>query len=452
MSDTAKPSALDDLHIDSRIIRALHEKGFTELTEIQNLTLEPALAGKDILAAAKTGSGKTVAFLVPILHRLLSNESPNSATRALILVPTRELALQIQKAFETFSKYTYVKCGLLIGGEAFKYQISQLRRNPEVLIATPGRLVEHLDKGSASLSDLECLVLDEADQMLKMGFSEDLNRIATASKYERQNFLFSATLKQKGMHRIQEWLSDPFEVNLDRSLEVNSAITQQVIFADDQKHKEKLCVALIHQVAEENLDSKVFVFSNTRAQCQQLGNFLKYKKIKAGIIHSEIPQSERKQVMNNFRQGSLKVLVATDVAARGLDIDNVELVINYTVAQTGDDHTHRIGRTGRAGKLGKAISLVSSLEYNTMSSIERYLKINAKRITIEGLVADYKGPKKVKASGKAAGSKKKKLDKKDKKNAIKGGAKATAKKKPAKAAKPKMTTSGDGHGALRKRK
>ncbi len=453
MSDSTTIPTLDHLPIDARISRALMEMGFTELTEIQNLTLAPAITGQDILAAAKTGSGKTAAFLLPILHKLLTNEAPNTDTRALILVPTRELALQIQKAFEEFAKYTYIKCGLLIGGEAFKYQIAQLRRNPEVLIATPGRLVEHLDKGTASLRDIECLVLDEADQMLKMGFSEDLHRIATAAKSERQNFLFSATLKQKGMHRIQAWLNNPLEVNLDRSLEVNQAITQQVIFADDPKHKEKLCVALINQITSENPESKVFVFSNTRAQCQQLGNFLKYKKVRAGIIHSEIPQSERKQVMNNFRQGSLKVLVATDVAARGLDIDNVELVINYTVAQTGDDHTHRIGRTGRAGKLGRAVSLVSSLEYNTLSSIERYLKINAKRITIEGLVADYKGPKKVKASGKAAGTKKKKLDKKDKKNSKKPKAKNIAKKKAKKtAAQPKVATSGDGFGALRKRK
>lgn len=446
---TSEPQSILSLPLDDRLTRALSEKGFTELTEIQTQTLPEALKGRDIIAAAKTGSGKTAAFLLPILQRMLSNESPNSATRALILVPTRELAIQIQKAFETFAKYTYIKCGLLIGGEAFKYQIAQLRKNPEVLIATPGRLVEHLDKGSAVLSDLECFVLDEADQMLKMGFSEDLNRIATAAKSVRQNYLFSATLKQKGMHRIQEWMQDPLQVNLDRSLEVNQAIEQTVIFADDPKHKEKLCLALIAQVSEESIENKIFIFANTRAQCQQLGNFLKYKKVKAGIIHSEIAQSDRKQVMNNFRHGNLKVLVATDVAARGLDIDNVELVINYTVAQTGDDHTHRIGRTGRAGKQGKAVSLVSAVEYNTLSSIERYLKINAKRIKVPGLEANYKGPKKLKSSGKAAGSKvKKKAAKLDKKS----DKKKKASKKSSKPAKPKMTTSGDGFGALRKRK
>ena len=452
MSESTEIHTLNDLPLDARLTRALIEKGFTELTEIQEQTLPAALEGKDILASAKTGSGKTAAFLLPILQRMLTEPSNNSATRALILVPTRELAIQIQNAFATFAKYTYVKCGLLIGGEAFKFQISQLRKNPEVLIATPGRLVEHLDKGSAVLSDLECFVLDEADQMLKMGFSEDLNRIASAAKSERQNFLFSATLKQKGMHRIQEWMTDPLEVNLDRSLEVNQAIEQIVIFADDHKHKERLCLALIAKVAEDNIDSKVFIFANTRVQCTQLGNFLKYKKIKAGIIHSEIAQSDRKQVMNSFRHGHLKVLVATDVAARGLDIENVELVINYTVAQNGDDHTHRIGRTGRAGKLGKAASLVSSLEYNTYSSTERYLKINAKRVTISGLEADYKGPKKLKASGKAAGSKVKKKAAKLEKKGRKNTKKAVAKKSAKKLAKPKMTTSGDGFGALRKRK
>ncbi len=451
-------NSLNSLELAAPLIRAIEEMGFEEFTEIQQDAIPPALEGKDILASAKTGSGKTAAFLLPILNQLHNQKAPNSGTRALILIPTRELAIQIEKAFEKFARYTYIKCGLVIGGEAFKHQIAKLRRNPEVLIATPGRLVEHLDRGTIDLRDLECLVLDEADQMLKMGFSEDLERIASMAKDERQNFLFSATLKQKGMHRIQQWLQDPYEINLDRSLELNAAITQQIIFADDPKHKEKLTLALIDDIHQEDSKKKIFIFCNTRAQCQQLGNFLKYKKNKVGIIHSEIPQSERKQVMHNFRQGHINILVATDVAARGLDIDQVELVINYTVAQTGDDHTHRIGRTGRAGKNGVAVSLVSGTEYNTMSSIERYLKIKSERRVIKGLEGSYTGPKKTKSNGKATGSKTKDKTKskaKGKTSNKPSNKKTAAKKSPAKkkaAAKGKMVTSGDGHGALRRRK
>jgi len=449
-SNTDSAVAVNSLSIEPAIIRALDELKIDTLTDIQSQTIGAALANQDIIAASKTGSGKTFAFLIPILHRLISNKSPNTATRALVLVPTRELAIQIQQAFEKLARYTYIKCGLVIGGEAFKHQIAKLRKNPEVLIATPGRLVEHLDKGTAELQDLECLVLDEADQMLKMGFSEDLNRIADLAHDERQNFLFSATLKQKGMHRIEEWFKEPLMVNIDQSVSLNQSIEQHIIFADDQKHKEKLTLALIDKLKPE---SKVFIFCNTRAQCQHLGNFLKYKKYKIGIIHSEIAQSERKTTMHNFRKGHLKIVTATDVAARGLDIDQVDLVINFAVAQTGDDHTHRIGRTGRAGKQGKAVTFVTATEYNQISSIERYLKIKSKRSKIDGLEGSYKGPKKVKSSGKASGAKKKDKDLKGKGN--KKVAKKSKANKPAKksATSPKkMTTSGDGFGALKRRK
>ena len=454
MTETSQPISLKYLLLDQRLLRAIEALGYSELTEIQQLSIPAALEGKDILACAKTGSGKTAAFLLPILHRLLSIDAPNTATRALILVPTRELALQTQKGFEKLAQFTYLKSGLVIGGEAFKYQVAKLRKNPELLIATPGRLVEHLDKGSADLRDLECLVLDEADQMLKMGFSEDLTRIVDMANAKRQNYLFSATLKQKGMHRIQEWLQDPVQIDLDHTRHINDAISQQVIFADESKHKEKLTLAILEKSLRENPDGKIFIFCNTRSQCQQLGNFLKYKKFSAGIIHSEIAQSMRKQVMNNFRQSNTQILVATDVAARGLDIDNVDLVLNYSVSHTGDDHTHRVGRTGRAGKKGLAINLIEALEYNKFSSIERYLGFNAQRINIDGLEAKYQGPKKVKRSGKAAGSKTKKPNKKSPSNK----AQKPKKKKPKHKAQAekntdkKMVTSGDGFGALRKKR
>jgi ATP-dependent RNA helicase SrmB len=395
-----------DLGLHQQLLKAVDRAGFKALTEVQAKAIPLALEGKDLMVSAKTGSGKTAAFFLPTLHFMLSKDSPNSGTRALILVPTRELALQTKKAFEMFSGFTQIKCGVIIGGEAFKHQIASIRKNPEIIVATPGRLVEHIEKGSINFEDLEVLILDEADRMLDMGFDEDMTLIADACNPNRQNLLFSATLTHSKIPNIQAILRNPISIEVDSHRQAHSNIKQQLVLADDEKHKTMLIIGLI---AEEKAE-RVIVFCKTREQCQELGNVLKYKKLKAAYLHGEIPQSERKQVMSRFRDGKLNVLVATDLAARGLDILNVDLVINYSVAQSGDDHVHRVGRTGRAGEDGMAITLVNQQEYNLMSSIERYLKISFEHRYIQGLKALFKGPKKVKKSGKAAG-KKKKVDK-----------------------------------------
>jgi ATP-dependent RNA helicase SrmB len=356
------------------------------------------------MVSAKTGSGKTAAFLLPMLDHMLRVEvSRGSGTRGLILLPTRELALQTVKTFEALAKFTPITCGIVIGGEAYKYQIASLRKNPEVIIATPGRLVEHLEKGSIDFKDLEFLVLDEADRMLDMGFTEDMNKIAASCKAQRQNLLFSATLKHRNFGHIQSILNNPVSIEVDSFKEGHSQITQQMILADDDNHKQKLICALVEEEGAE----KVFVFCKTRAQCTEVGQHLAKTELKVGYLHGEIAQSDRKQVLNRFRDGKLQVLVATDVAARGLDVTDVDLVINYTVAHSGDDHVHRVGRTGRAGKQGKAVMLVDRVDWNKNSSIERYLKIRFEHRAIKGLKADYKGPNKVKKSGKAAGASKK---------------------------------------------
>ncbi|MFP6805759.1 MAG: DEAD/DEAH box helicase [Pseudomonadales bacterium] len=414
-----------ELPLHQNLIKGLDKLGFSEATEVQVQSIPPALAGKDLMISAKTGSGKTAAFVLPMLNRLLENEAPKTDTRALILLPTRELALQTQKSFEKFAAFTDIKCGLIIGGEAFKHQIQTLRKNPEVLIATPGRLVDHIEKGHASLKDLEVLILDEADRMLDMGFADEMNKIADACKHERQNLLFSATLQHKAMGRIAAILKDPVSIVIDKHRQAHSHIVQQFVLADDVKHKVKLVAAL---VAEEKA-SKVFVFCNTRDQCEQVGKSLGQAGIKSDFIHGEITQSDRKQVMSRFRDGKLTVLVATDVAARGLDIANIELVINFTVPHSGDDHVHRIGRTGRAGQQGKAVTLVSATEWNKMSSIERYLKIRFERRKLPGLEGTYTGPKKLKKSGKAVGVKR------NKKSGARSSKLKSSKAKPAKHSK-----------------
>ena len=397
-------SLLQDLPLHKQLFKALDKLAFTEATEVQARAIPAALAGKDVMVSAKTGSGKTAAFVLPMLDRLLATDAPGSGTRALILLPTRELALQTAKMFAKLARFTHIKCGLIIGGESFKYQIATIRKNPEALIATPGRLVEHIEKGTTDFNDLELFVLDEADRMLDMGFAEDMQLIAAACKKQRQNLLFSATLKHKGMHHIREILNAPESIEIDSFKEGHSNIIQQKVLADDTAHKQKLVVALIR----EEQARKVFVFCKTREQCHQLGSALQAKGLQAGFIHGEIPQNQRKTVLNRFRDNKLQVLVATDVAARGLDVEAVDLVINFTVAHSGDDHVHRVGRTGRAGRAGKAITLVTSVDWNLMSSIERYLKIRFEPRNVNGLKARYSGPKKLKKSGKAAGTKKRK--------------------------------------------
>lgn len=432
-----------DLSLKNNLLKAVAKLGYEQATDVQAQTIPHILAGKDVMVSANTGTGKTAAFILPILQKLLETPSPDTGTRALILLPTRELALQTQKVFKQFAAFTPIQSALIIGGEAFKYQISAIRKNPEVLIATPGRLVEHLDRGTPDFKDLEILVLDEADRMLDMGFAIDMNRIADACNPQRQNLLFSATLRHQNLQSISGILTTPQRIEIDEQLTDSSRISQHIILADDVKHKEKLLIALCNSSSSEKATAsdtnKIIVFSKTRAQCQQLSNLLRSKKIRCDFIHGELSQSQRKQVLNQFKDNKLQVLVATDVAARGLDIPNVDLIINFHVAPSGDEHVHRIGRTGRAEQTGSAITFVDASEWNLMSSIERYLKIRFERMTLDGLKANYKGPKKLKSSGKAAGTKRKKFSKDNKfsKSSSKKGAKpSSSKSSPSKKSRP----------------
>lgn len=437
-------STFSEIPLHERLKKAADKLGFDTLTPVQEAVIPAVATGEDLVVSSRTGSGKTAAFIFPMLERFLSNEAPKSGTRGLILLPTRELALQTKKNFEKMAGFTQIKCGLLIGGEAFKYQVATIRRNPEVIIATPGRLVEHLDKKNIDFHDLEFLVLDEADLMLDMGFAEELLRIYDSCREDRQNMLFSATFNHKAFSRVRAQLKDPKHINLDQPLSEYSNISQQCILADDDKHKEKLVAEIVRLTDAQ----RGFVFCRTRLQAQKVSNILRAQNIRSEYIHGEISQSDRKQVLNRFRDGKIEILVATDLAARGLDIDGLDLVINFTVAASGDDYVHRVGRTGRAGNEGLAVSLVDAKEWNKMSSIARYLKIRPEWRVIDGFEAQYKGPKKIKNSGKAAGPKKKKLSKgkgaSKGKSAVKG--KFTSVKKTASKAKPSSSA------AARKRK
>ncbi|MEY3017937.1 MAG: hypothetical protein RL336_1072 [Pseudomonadota bacterium] len=415
-----------DLGLDDRLLRALQEMGIDAPTDVQAQAIPLALDGGDLQVSAETGSGKTAAFLLPVLQRLLNLEKRPQGTQLLVLTPTRELARQIGKACEKFARFTSIKNTALIGGQELKYQAALLRRDPEIVIATPGRIVEHINAKNIDLSQLNCLVFDEADRMFDMGFAEDLSKVLEQLPEQRQTMLFSATLNHARVAGFaRRALQSPRELSVTRS-GLPDSIRQQIVLADDEKHKDKLTAKLLN---DETYD-KAFVFTNTKAKASKLEAYLRYTGLRCGVIHSDFSQDERLRILNLLRDGRIDILVATDVAARGIDVDGVDLVINYDMTRKGDEHVHRTGRTGRAGKQGLAVSLVTASEWNLMHGIERYLKLTFEQRKVPGLEGVFKGPKKLKASGKAAGSKKKK----DKKPASKTAPKRAKAKKPA--AKP----------------
>lgn len=392
-----------DLISDSQLRKAIDVLGYEQPTPVQLKAIPAAVAGQNLIVSSKTGSGKTAAFLLPALQAILAKPAANpSSTRILILTPTRELARQIVKNAEQLLKFTSLKVGMVCGGEELKYQKAMLRKNPEIIVGTPGRLGEHISHKSTEFSGLEFLVLDEADRMLDMGLSDDVLKITNTCSTDRQTFLFSATMEQKGLRHLikQVILGEAQEIYID---EKPNDITQQMLLADDYKHKEKLLVALLQKSTFE----KVIVFTNTKLKASQLDNLLRYNKFRVGTLHGDITQDQRKITLDHFRQGRTTVLVATDVAARGLDIPGVELVVNMDMAYSGDEYLHRIGRTGRADNEGRAVSLVDAKEWNLTKGIERYLGATFELITMPGLKGKYQGPDKTKTSGKSVGTKKK---------------------------------------------
>ena len=432
---SAEIESFSEFFLHNRIEAALEKLKLFKPTQVQQESIPLALDGEDLQVCAETGSGKTLAYLLPTMQRLLEQKAPQAGTRALVLVPTRELARQVFKDTKRFGELNGLKAGLLTGGDDFKYQASMLRKNPEIIVATPGRLVDHIKRESTDLIDLEILILDEADRMLDMGFAEDMEIISEeCNQGNRQTLLFSATLHHKGIANVAAKVlkASATQITTATVKDKHADIEQQVILSDDNAHKDRVVSWLL---ANETYD-KAIIFTNTRVETERLNNFLRNHNTNCGVLHGEMTQDERNHVMQLLRDGKIEVLVATDVAARGLDVKGIDLVINYDMARKGDDYVHRIGRTGRAGQKGRAISLVAHHEWNLKAAIERYLRQELEpRTTIKDLKAAYKGPKKLKASGKAAGPKKKKAGAgKNKRPALEAARKAAAKKASAKKA------------------
>jgi ATP-dependent RNA helicase SrmB len=392
-----------ELIADPQLRKAIETQGYEEPTPVQLGVIPQIIAGKSLLVSSKTGSGKTAAFLLPSLQKILG-DTPSSLTsaRILVLTPTRELARQIVKNAEQLLRFTSLRVAMICGGEELKYQKALLRKNPEVIVATPGRLAELIAHKATDFSNLKFLILDEADRMLELGLNEDVLVIAGECAAERQTLLFSATMEQKGLrHLIKEvMLGEAEHIHIE---ETANAITQQMVLADDVKHKEKLLVTLLEKTSYQ----KVVIFTNTKIKAAQLDGILRYNKYRVSALHGDIVQDQRKIALDLFRQGKTQILVATDVAARGLDIAGVDLIVNFDMPHSGDEYLHRIGRTGRANTEGKAISFVSSNDWNLAKGIERYLNISFEQISFAGVVAKYQGPHKIKSSGKATGTKNK---------------------------------------------
>ncbi|MDG2174790.1 MAG: DEAD/DEAH box helicase [Gammaproteobacteria bacterium] len=394
----------DRFGLHENLLKSLSALGLETPTPIQVAVIPAIRSGQDIQASSETGSGKSVAFLLPILQRMLEAPAPDTATRCLVISPTRELALQLDKHCRDLVKFSPVNSLAVVGGELLKEQKAKLRKNPEIVVGTPGRLLEHTQKKSLLLEDLEFLVLDEADRTLDMGFQEEILEIVSRCNSNRQTILLSATLEHSGLGAIsQEVQKQPQRIAIGTHRSAHAMITQEIILADDHGHKKQQCNWLL---VNESF-KKALVFTKTRDHAEEVAAFLIKQGRPAACLHGEMQHDERKQVMHLFRDGKVKVLVATDLAARGLDIPTMDLVINFAMARSGDDYVHRIGRTGRAGESGKAISLIGPQEWNLMESIQRYLKLSFTTRVIEELPARFSGPAKKKKSDKKSQSRKK---------------------------------------------
>jgi ATP-dependent RNA helicase SrmB len=374
--------SFESIKLNERLVKAVNEIGYEELTPVQAQAIPQAVTGVDLLVSARTGSGKTAAFILPVLQQLMENKPAGYGMRALVMAPTRELAQQIMAEAKQLAKYTRLNLGLITGGESFTNQVKILRKNPEIIIATPGRIKEHFEKGKTDFKDLEILVLDEADRMLEMGFTEDVLMIAKHARDARQTLLYSATMQRKGLEAIiAKVLKNPNRVVVDELRQAHKHIKQQSIRADSDGHKNQL----LNWLLTHEKYKKVIVFVNAKSCCSIVANTMEKQSNAVGTLHGDMEQEERTQITRWFRDGKFQILVATDIAGRGLDIANVDLVINYHVPRNGDDYIHRIGRCGRAGSEGLAISLVGENELELKTRIEGYAQTIMTERSIEGL-------------------------------------------------------------------
>lgn len=372
-----------DLDLNDQVLDALDDMNFTECTPIQEHAIPVILEGRDLIGVAQTGTGKTAAFLLPILSKLSDGGYPENAINCVIMSPTRELAQQIDQAMEGFSYYMPVSSVAVYGGnDGIRYEQEKkgLSMGADVVIATPGRLISHLSLGNVDLSKVSFFVLDEADRMLDMGFSDDIMQIVKHLPKERQTIMFSATMPHKIQELARTILNNPAEVKLAVSRPADKIVQSAYVCYEAQK------VALVKQLFKQQPPHQVIIFASSKLKVKDMAIVLKRAGFNVGAMHSDLDQAERDEVMYKFKAQQIDVLVATDIVARGIDIDDIRLVINFDVPHDAEDYVHRVGRTARANNDGEAITLISEKDQQKFAAIERFLKMEIeKRPLPEGL-------------------------------------------------------------------
>ena len=382
--------SFENLNLDPLIIKAINTSGFTEPTDIQREAIPVVLTKRDLMASAQTGTGKTAAFVLPALQHLLTKSNkPGNGPRVLVLTPTRELAMQVNDNIRQFSRFVQFTNGTVVGGMPYPPQMKMLKRPLDLLVATPGRLMDHMDAGRIDFSRLEILILDEADRMLDMGFVDAVRKIGAATPKDKQTLLFSATLEGKVMTIAKQLLNNPERIQLANNTIQHQSIEQVMHHVDDRDHKHKI---LTHYLNNDELYQAV-IFTGTKRGADRLSKIIAKMGHASAALHGDMTQAKRKRTVDQMRKGKVQFLVATDVAARGLDIKGISHVINYDLPMVAEDYIHRIGRTGRGGASGNAVSLVTADDWKKLKDIERLTGKRLSRTTVEGLEPQTNEPR-----------------------------------------------------------
>ena len=369
----------DELDLEDEILDGLEDMNFHEMTPVQEHTIPVILEGRDIIGCAQTGTGKTAAYTLPLLNKLLIEGNPDNVVKSLIIVPTRELAQQIDQQFQGFSYYAPLSTTVVYGGgdgKGWDIQKNGMLNGADVVIATPGRMIAHLQNSGVDLSHVEYLILDEADRMLDMGFSDDIMKIISYMPAERQTIMFSATLPPKIRELAKTILRNPAEVNIAIS-KPNEAIDQSAYICYERQK-----LGIIRELFAEPTDSKTIIFSSSKLKVKELAHTLKRMGLDVAAMHSDLEQAQREEVMLNFKNNKVKILVATDIVARGIDIEDIGLVLNYDVPHDPEDYIHRIGRTARAAASGAAMTFVSEEEQGKFHRIETFMERDVEKLPI----------------------------------------------------------------------
>ncbi|VEB27606.1 ATP-dependent RNA helicase SrmB [Actinobacillus lignieresii] len=381
----------EELDLAPQLLKALNKKGYKRPTAVQAETIPHALDGRDLLGSAPTGTGKTAAFLLPAIQHLLDypRRKPG-APRILILTPTRELAMQVAEEAQAFAEFTKLSIATITGGVAYQNHGEVFNSNQDIVVATPGRLMQYIKEENFDCRAVEILIFDEADRMLQMGFGQDAEKIAAETRWRKHTWLFSATLEGELLVDFTDRILDnPLKIDAEPSRRERKKIQQWYYHADNLEHKTKLLARLISTMEME----KAIVFVRRREDVRELSDTLRKRGLRSTYLEGDMAQTQRNQAITRLKEGVVNVLVATDVAARGIDIDDVDYVINFDLPYSADTYLHRIGRTARAGKKGSAISLVEAHDYKLLGKIKRYTEELLKPRVIEGLEPRTKAPK-----------------------------------------------------------